>query len=321
MKKIVALLICFTIVTSNLWSWGFIGHRNINKLAVFALPEQLFGFYKKYIDYIEIHSIDPDKRRYLLADEGCKHFLDCDHYEHNAPIDTIPHSWFAAKEKYSEDTLKLHGIVPWHIHLMLHQLTEAFKNKDLKRILKYSADIGHYIADAHVPLHCTGNYNGQKTGQEGIHGLWESRIPKLLLDSMNLLSGQCSYLEKPQEFIFDRINESFAAVDSVLYFEKIATQMVGEEKKYSSEFTGNTITKNYSPLFVNTYHGYLNNMVERRMRSAILSVACFWYTAWINAGQPNLNHLTGELDEDLELIELEKKENKKILGREEHGHE
>ena len=48
-------------------------------------------------------------------------------------------------------------------------------------------------------------------------------------------------------------------------------------------------------------------MVERRMRQSIFAVASFWYTAWVNAGQPDLtkpfnkNFLLKELKEFEEL--------------------
>ncbi len=55
---------------------------------------------------------------------------------------------------------------------MLSRLTFAFKERNQARILKLSAEIGHYISDAHVPLHASHNHNGQFTGQNGIHGYW-----------------------------------------------------------------------------------------------------------------------------------------------------
>ena len=39
------------------------------------------------------------------------------------------------------------------------------------------------------------------------------------------------------------------------------------------------------------YQQMLHGMVERRMRSAILSVGSFWYSAWVDAGQPDLDKL------------------------------
>jgi hypothetical protein len=246
-------------------AWGFLGHRMINNRAVFALPPQMFGFYKHYIDYITQHSVDPDSRRYMMADEACRHYLDCDRYEKAAPLDTIPHRWHEAIEKYTEDTLLSHGIVPWHCLAMLSRLTKAFQEKNMQQILKLSADIGHYIADAHVPLHSSRNYNGQLTGQEGIHALWESRIPQLFVDSFDLLTGSAVYLYKPSDYIWGTMGRSYMLVDSVLKLERIATAM-HPENKYSFEARGTQTMEVYSVPFCNDYHRMMESMVERRMR-------------------------------------------------------
>src|SRR5687767_4544837 len=161
--------IFISIIHSRTYSWGFWAHQRINRIAVFSLPAPMFGFFKHYIDYITIHAVDPDKRRYAVEGEAACHYIDLDRYG-ESPFDSIPQRWTEAMQKYSEDTLMAHGIVPWHIERMTYRLTAAFRNRDGAGILKYAAEIGHYIGDAHVPLHCTRNYNGQLTGQHGIHG-------------------------------------------------------------------------------------------------------------------------------------------------------
>ena len=49
--------------------------------------------------------------------------------------------------------------------------------------------------------------------------------------------------------------------------------------------------KVYSRDFSKEYSNRLNNMQERRLKASIKAVGSFWYTAWINAGQPDLNDL------------------------------
>jgi len=255
----------------------------------------------------------------LMADEACRHYMDCDRYETAAPLDTIPHYWHEAIEKYTEDTLLSHGIVPWHCMAMLSRLTKAFEERNFEKILKLSADIGHYIADAHVPLHSSRNYNGQLTGQEGIHALWESRIPQLFMDSFDLLTGSAVYLYKPSDYIWGTMGRSFMLVDSVLKLERFATTM-HPENKYSFEARGTQTMEVYSVPFCNDYHRMMESMVELRMRQAIFSVASFWYTAWVNAGQPNLEGIRGEILPDPEDAEIEKAlKSGRMKGREEHG--
>jgi hypothetical protein len=277
--------------TSNLW--GFYGHKRINRVAIFTLPPEMFGFYKEHIEYITEHAVDPDKRRYAVKGEAECHYIDIDKYAHGGlnPFEVVPRSWTKATELFTEDTLRAYGIVPWHIQLMKMKLQRAFEAKNVDLILKYSADIGHYIGDAHVPLHTTENYNGQLSGQRGIHGLWESRLVEINADDYDYFIGKSKYLEKPLDFTWEAVQESHFALDSVFGYEKELTLQFPSDKKYTYEQRGNVTIQTYSYEFSQAYHAKLNGMVERRMRQAILAVGSFWYTAWVDAGQPDLNAL------------------------------
>jgi hypothetical protein len=293
MRKLIISLVVILLLLAipnnpTAYSWGFFAHKKINRMAVFTLPQDIMGFYKKHIEYISEHAVDPDRRRNVTADEAPRHYIDIDHYGAQA-FDSVPKFWKAAVKKYTEDTLKAYGIVPWHIEKMVYRLQEAFKNENLDLILHYSADLGHYIADAHVPLHTTENYNGQLTNQKGIHGFWESRIPELKSEGYDYWTGRAKYIEKPLDKAWAAVKASNLAVDSVLKFEAELTAKYSPDKKYSFENRGATLTKVYSVEFTEDYNKMLNGMVERRMREAIITVGSLWYTAWVNAGKPDLN--------------------------------
>ncbi len=294
MKKTILLIFVFAILLLLIpfkepaYSWGFFGHKKINRMAVFTLPEGMIGFYKQHIEYISEHAVDPDRRRYANADEAPRHYIDIDHYGKYS-FDSVPHWWKKAVAKYSEDTLQAYGIVPWHIEKMVYRLTEAFKDENLDLILHYSADLGHYIADSHVPLHTTENYNGQMTNQKGIHGFWESRIPEMKSEGYDYWVGKAKYIDKPIEKAWATIKASHAAVDSVLTFEAQLNAKYSPDKKYSFENRGATLMKVYSKEYTEDYDKMLNGMVERRMREAIITVGSMWYTAWVNAGKPDLS--------------------------------
>jgi hypothetical protein len=178
-------------ITSRSYCWGFFAHKKINYYAVFLLPPQMLILYKPNIQFLSDHATDPDKRRYAVAAEAPRHYIDIDHYG-KYPYAELPHNWKDAVAKFSEDSLTVNGIVPWHIQIMLNRLTNAFREKNFSSIMKNSADIGHYIADAHVPLHASSNHNGQLSNQKGIHGFWESRVPNCLpkANSIFLSAGQ-----------------------------------------------------------------------------------------------------------------------------------
>ncbi len=273
--------------------WGFFGHKRINRIAVFTLPPEIFGFYKEHIEFLTDHAVDPDKRRYAVEGEAQRHFIDLDHFYKPGedPFVIMPKKWKDAVAKFTEDSLQAYGIVPWHIEVMKSKLTKAFENKNVDLILKYSADIGHYIGDAHVPLHTTENYNGQMTGQRGIHGLWESRLVEINAEKYDYFVGKATYIKNVNDFAWGAVEGSHRALDSVLRMEKELTDKFPKDRKYSFEQRGNVTISVYSKEFSDAYHKMLNGMVERRLRTAIQGVGSIWYTAWIDAGQPDLTKL------------------------------
>jgi hypothetical protein len=319
LSKLIIVAGLFSISAGNYW--GFFGHQKINRLAVFTLPPEMIGFYKHHIDYITENSVNPDRRRYAVPDEAPRHYLDVDHYGDSA-LYKLPRYWNVAVAAYTEDTLKAYGILPWHINRVYHQLKDAFLANDPSRILRLSAELGHYVGDAHVPLHTTENYNGQLTGQHGIHGLWESRLPELFSEEYNFFVGKARYVANVQVAAWSAVESSHHCVDSVFLFEKQLTETFGE-RKYSFETRGKVTVKVYSQKFSQAYHTALDKMVERRMCAAIRMIASLWYTAWVDAGQPHLNVLINhapseqELKERYEELLLWKQQN--ILSRE-HEH-
>jgi hypothetical protein len=293
------ILLC---ITTNGFTWGFFGHKHINYHAVFLLPPEMTSFYKQNIQYLADHAVDPDKRRYAVLEEGPRHYIDMDRYG-TAPYDALPKKWNDAVEKYSEDSLAAHGIAPWWIIIMQQRLKKAFEEKNAANILKLSAEIGHYIADVHVPLHASSNHNGQKTDQVGIHGFWESRLPELYAQTQyNLLIGKAQYLARPLDYIWERVYESAAASDSVLKIEKSLAASLLSDQRFAFEERNGRVLKQYASSYSLLYHTKLNGMVERRMRSSIFSVASFWYTAWVEAGQPDLRGL-GKIEQSAEMLQ------------------
>jgi hypothetical protein len=280
----------FCLLPQPAHSWGFYAHQRINRYAVFLLPPEMVGFYKKHIQFITEKAVNPDKRRYAVIGEAERHYIDLDIYGDSA-FYKMPRRWEDAVARYTEDTLRAYGIVPWQINRMKYQLTEAFKRRDAAEILRLSADIGHYIGDANVPLHTTENYNGQKTGQNGIHGFWESRLPELFADSYDFFIGRAAYEPHPLMRAWQAVGEAHFALDSVLGFERELTLHFGDDRKYSYETRNGLNIRVYSKEFSAAYHRMLAGQVERRMRASIKMIADFWFTCWVDAGQPDLNEL------------------------------
>ncbi len=318
-KRVVFVSALLFTLSSTQGMWGFFAHQSINRLAVFTLPIEMVGFYKHHIRYITENSVNPDKRRYAVEGEAPRHYLDADVYG-DSSIYTLPRYWGEAVEKYTVDTLNTYGIVPWHIYSVKQWLTEAMQVQDVPAILRLSADLGHYIADANVPLHTTENYNGQLTNQYGIHGFWESRLPELFSEDFNYFVGKSTYIGNTQFKAWHALAQAHEALDSVLLFEKELTAEFGADKKFSFETRGTRTIKVYSKGFAKAYHQRLNGMVERQMRKAIKMTGDYWYTCWVDSGQPDLQRLINYEFSEEEILqrkkELEEWKQQKYSGRE-----
>lgn len=315
MKKVILTIIIISIAFLSVFGWGFFAHKRINQLAVFILPEPLIGFYKIHIDYITKHATDPDKRRYIDPDEGPKHFFDADHYGKNFD-EHVPIHWNDALKKIGKDTLEKHGILPWNMVKSYYILVAAFKAEDTYKILKYSAELGHYISDACVPLHTTENYNGQLTNQIGIHGFWESRLPELFEHQYQYWVGRAEYIHDINRVIWEIIKESHQLSDSVLIIEKNLNNQYESDKKYGYERRGQKLVQVYSIEYATAYHKRLDQMVEKRMQRAVKAIADIWYTAWIEAGQPDLKNVNKNQTKPADSIEA-LPEKRKMIGRNE----
>lgn len=297
--------------------WGFYAHQEINELAAYTLPAEILVFYKANMGYIREVAVNPDRRRHSMPEEAPRHYIDLDHYGDSA-LAILPKTWDDAVGRFTEDTLMAYGIVPWHINRMYYRLREAFLLRDPANILKVSAELGHYVADAHVPLHTTENYNGQLTGQEGIHGFWESRLPELFAAGYDFLVGRAAYVDDPLAAAWRAVTESHAAVDSVLRFER-ALNNVMADRKFTFESKGRGTVRVYAAGYSRLYHRKLAGMVERRMRAAIRMTGSLWFSAWIDGGQPDMRQLLEYKPSESELEarkrELEEWRKGKIAAR------
>lgn len=271
-------------------SWGFHAHKTIHKHATHTLPIEISAFFQVHANELTDRSVQADKRRYTDTTEACKHYIDIDLYG-VSPFDSVPEKWFDAKEKFTEDTLKSRGILPWIINWEYKNLVWAMDSGSTEQVIRHAADLGHYISDACVPLHTTYNYNGQFTNQKGIHALWESRIPEAFSSDYEYYIGKAVYLPNSLEYSWELIEESFSLLDATLNLEEKISNDYREDSKFRLSAKNGKIKEAYSTEFISDYNTILDGMVERRLQRAILAVGSFWYSAWIDAGQPDLSLL------------------------------
>lgn len=362
--------------------WGFFGHKRINRLAVFTLPSDMMPLFKKEIEYITEHAVDPDKRRYMVATEGYRHYINLDRWsflphdkidaqilhteifviddkndtlklvdypsirkqkrdyflkskairrlfsrdsiavadsfyrrffinnlvkiQPDEPLSISPDSLKVLFKKeqlsmknikaaFAKDKLTQHGILPYHLQTIQFQLTQAFIKKDRNKVLKLSAELGHYLSDAHVPLHTISNYDGQFTQQNGLHSFWESRLPELYADNQyDFFVGRAEYIPDTREFFWKVINDANKLTTNILKIEKELSRIFPNDKKYCIETVNGVAVQKPCAEYAKAFHDKLGGMVETQMRASILDLGSMWYTAWVDAGKPDLENLKVE---------------------------
>lgn len=289
-KSKIAILLGIILIVCG--SWGFLVHRTIHQLAVYELPTEIRPFFYKNLEKVVADAPRPDQRRNTDSTEAPKHFIDLEMYGENA-ANTMPFDWQKAVQFYSKDSLEKYGYVPYHVLYMKHKLTEAFKQKNKDSILFYAADIGHYIGDAHVPLHTTVNYDGQLTNQKGLHSLWESMIPELEIEQYQLYSAhKATYLKNPSAAIWKAVRTGFAMVPEMLAKETEVSKNFTDATKYRIQIRRGRESKSYSTEFAKAYAASLKPSINQRLLQSADLIADFWYTAWVDAGKPDLKSIT-----------------------------
>jgi len=155
-------------------------------------------------------------------------------------------------------------------------------------ILQLASDIGHYVADAHVPLHATENYDGQLSGQVGVHARFESRLPEMFGKEYEFSHDSAKVVDNPTERAFEIILTSYALADTVLKADAMAKEDLKGQEIYTVERKNGKKVYQYSEAYYRKFNEHLHGLVERRMQDAISAVADFWFTAWVKAGRPTL---------------------------------
>jgi hypothetical protein len=264
----VFLLLC---LTPRAHAWGRLGHHFINGLAIDDLPVALRLFFVANRDWIVQHSTDPDDWRSQNKLEGPHHFIDLDTWGPEEAA-AYPRDYWVACGLYGKEAIDKNGVVPWRIGDFYGKLTRAFKQRDARAIVEVSAWLGHYAADIHVPFHAAANYDGQLTGQKGIHARFESMMVERQIKPADLKTRPAVKLEDPVAAAFAWARTSLSLCADVLKADKSA---VARDSTYGDAYY-DVFGKDARPIAI------------RRLEEGAQDLASLWYSAWLAAGKPAL---------------------------------
>lgn len=271
--KIKLSLLLVVIAFSSSYPWGEEGHKLIAKKAIELLKEKISNI-ELYKDYITENSIEPDIRRTYDDSEYPRHFIDIDYYQ-----EFLDGRMIKSKEQlvsiYSDSIVTVMGLLPWATLETLRNLTNAFRELNRDKALIFAADLAHYVADAHQPLHTILNYDGQLTNQKGVHKRYETEMINRYLDILNNKKTipDIIYINEPLDYIFNYITNSNSLAEVLFAADKFASSRASstENEEY------------YRLLWFRTEY-----ITRVQISAAANALASLIFTAWNDAGKPSI---------------------------------
>ena len=276
---VAAALLVASLVPASASAWGFVAHRYIMGRAIDLLPPELKPFYEHYRDEIVIRATDPDLWRNVGWEDEPNHFMNFGVREFGEyPFTALPREYGAAIEKFGTSTLKRDGLLPWRESEEFGNLRRSFEGfkqgayYSPSDVVLFSGVMGHYIQDASQPLHATNNYDGQLTGNTGVHARFESGLIERFQSRLNVVPAAPSPITTPRDYAFDALLASYQQVDPILKADKEAA--AGKDT-YDDDYFEKFFTK-------------VKPILERRLADSITATASLIIGAWEQAGKPVL---------------------------------
>ena len=266
LKWVLGLALC-----ALLCSWGSTGHYQISYRTKFFFPTVMSG-YTHWADSLAKHASDADARKAWDAAESPRHYIDLENFPGFISNGSIIQDVDSAYATYGSNFLYYNGSLPYTTLRTFDSLVKAFEDNNLQKVIYFASDLGHYVADGHMPLHLTRNYDGQYTDQDGVHYRIETRLVNTYISQINYTGEPVYVIPDVEDYVFDYIYNNYLYVDSLLDADSIAYEQTGSHS--SNQF--------YSVLWAGTSH-----QMNYLFKNASLALTELIYTAWIRAGSPS----------------------------------
>lgn len=257
----IAALAILALCSQPAAAWWDQVHSHITAGAISHLPQPLRGFFEEHSGYLSSQAgLEPPGSHYINIDVYPSFFTG-----------TFPRNYDDLVALHGESYVRSLGTAPWTFARQVDSLSglmaDALDVDDWEALLKAAAVQAHYIEDLHNPFHLTRNYNGQYTGNSGIHARYEGEMILRHFDQVTYSSANAEYLSSPLDFVFDGIDEHYPYVADVLAAD--------------DRYKGLPAAAYYTGMWADTGEFTLELLQE-----ASEAVAASWYTAWVDAGSP-----------------------------------
>ena len=281
--NIIWLIIVPLALTSFVGAWGFDGHRRINYIASKQLKGPFGQFLKNNSDPLKWYAVAPDYNKDIDSEEFHRHFIDADYYD-EYPFTKIPKKYEELISLYGEDKIRKYGIAPWAINETCERIIDLLKKNQLEEAIYNMGVVGHYIADLHMPLHTVINYNGQFSGNDGIHKRWEHRLVDEYVKKIKPV-GKIEKVEDPWSFSMKIVKESFKLHHLILEADTKARKLLTKEQ---ADRLNSYDVLSFEKPYLDSLYDDTGNLLNERMGRAVMRLASLWNYCWEQAGRPKL---------------------------------
>ena len=281
--NIIWLIIVPLVLTSFVGAWGYDGHRRINYIASKQLKGPFGQFLKNNSDPLKWYAVAPDYNKDIDREEFHRHFIDTDYYD-EYPFTKIPKKYEDLVSLYGEEKIRKYGIAPWAINETCERIIDLLKKNQLEKAIYNMGVVGHYIADLHMPLHTVINYNGQFSGNDGIHKRWEHRLVDEYVKKIKPV-GNIEKVEDPWTFSMKIVKESFQLHHLILEADTKARKLLTKEQ--ADRLDSNDVLSFEKP-YLDVLYNETGDLLNERMGRAVMRLASLWNYCWEQAGRPDL---------------------------------
>jgi hypothetical protein len=269
LKKIMPVFLLFFLSFFFL-NWGYLGHETINGKSPLSFPASMSGF-GVWSDSLSINGSNADNRKSSDPTENPKHFIDIDSYNEFNTTGRIASTYDSVVAIHGETWVISKGTLPWATINAYKTLKDAFGQRQWHTAMLVASDLGHYVGDGHMPLHLTTNYDGQLTGQKGLHSRYESTMVSNYITQLSNYGGEpAHFVDNVTNYVFKYIYNNEHYVDSLLAADT-----------YARNLAGNTTNSTYySALWSKA------KFTTTLFHNASFALAELIYSAWVEAGSP-----------------------------------
>jgi hypothetical protein len=267
----IALLVLCLIRPATELAWGPVAHDLVTVWAIQTLPPEMRAFFENNRQFLVQHASDPDALMKTDRYERMRHYIYLDKYG-QFPYSALPHDYLLAKEKFTTSRISRDGMLPWQVGVYSLRLTKAMKAGDWEEAKLDASALAHYLADAHDPLHTTQNFDGQLTGQTGLSMRFDIQLFERYSKLFIMYPESADKIDDPTEYAFQRCLESNVWVDLILWSDLRARENLSD----------------YTDEYYDRFYNRVGPTVVHEINEAAHDVGSYWYTAWLNAGHPQL---------------------------------